>query len=296
MSAQDKEPKFETASATTDPDNSNSGPFAYIVTAICLGGTLMLGVLGAGCTSVILSATASSHSANAGTSGATSPFDLNDNGATPNGNEDTGLNDLDDIFDFYNRELNDLYGNGDSTTGNDAQGRSTGNDASGSAKTTDALDYQLAPYGDEVDDCVSANAYAGTPSEVRDFVRDVVAKDKDYTKQLVGLLYEAARNEDGRGEALTKAVKVCEDASKAFTDLKLPTIEKDKDGAVGDLLGSAKGKVVERWDQMKTEVQMLNTDGDIDTKQLWRTDEDIVDATEDAGELFEDAMDRAANL
>ena len=45
MSTNDNKKPFETASATTDPDNSNSGPFAFIITGVCLAVLLGLGLL-----------------------------------------------------------------------------------------------------------------------------------------------------------------------------------------------------------------------------------------------------------
>ena len=50
MDNQNKSPKIiETASATTSPDNKNSGPFAYIITAVALAFLLVLALAGAGC-------------------------------------------------------------------------------------------------------------------------------------------------------------------------------------------------------------------------------------------------------
>lgn len=283
MDSKSNKPKFETASATTDPENSNSGPFAYVVTAVCLGGALVLGLIGAGCTSLVLSTAMQDQPSMSGdpSSSTSMPYPYGNDQSSPFGNDDTGLEDLEELFNYYGLPYGSTNGQGST---------------SGTSSSTDVLDYQLAPYGDNLDDCVGANSYAGTPAEVREFVRGVVQSDKDYTKEVVNLMYDAARNEDARTDSLTKAAEKCAEASKAFSELEVPKVEKDKDGTVGDLLGSAKSKVVERWNQMKDELELINTTDEIDNKKLWRLDEDVVDATEDAGDLLEDAMDRAASL
>ena len=96
MSADDKKP-FETASATTDPDNSNSGPFAYIITGVCVGALLLFGVLCSSCASIAISAAASTA---ASPSGAYGGYD-----DTPYP-DDFGLEDLEDLFDYYDEQGN----------------------------------------------------------------------------------------------------------------------------------------------------------------------------------------------
>lgn len=275
----DKDQLFETASATTDPDNANSGSKAYIIVAVCLGVMLLLGLLTAGCVSMVI-ATAVSESSMGGNPLTSSPLTQDDSSPLPFSNDMSDLDELENLLKQYEQEL----------------GTGSNSSTSSEATTTDALDFDLAPYGTSIDKSVSASSYAGTPTEVRDFVRGLVSKDADYTKQVTDLMDAAALNEEARSENLGKAEAVCDEAAKALGDMALPTVKKDKDGKVVDLLGSAKQEALERWQNIKEEITILKTSGDVDTRKLWRVDDDIVDATSDAADLLTDAMTQAAKL
>ena len=284
----DKDQKFETASATTDPDNANSGPTAYIIVAIALGVILIGGLLTAGCVSFVVFGAINNHAE------AQNPFATLPNGTgqtTPLPFEDDSgdLDSLEDLFDQYERE----FGTGSGGTSND-QGRSS----TSATDAVSALEFDLAPYGQNIDNAVSASSYAGTSTAVRDFVRGLVGKDSEYTKQVVSLMrtYAAATSDKKDSEDLTKAIGICDEAIKTFEGLELPKIDKDSNGAVADLFGSAKSESAERWKQIKAELELLNTKDNIDTRKLWRIDDEIVDATDDAAELLMDAMERSTKL
>lgn len=282
MNNNDETPRIiETASATTSPDNSNSGSFAYVLTAITVGAILVLSLIGAGCASIVLSTAANDLSNSSSNSSVSSPFDE--------------WEDLynDEDFDINNMDFDDLFNNyTNGFTDND-------NREGGNSKTTtvaEALDFSLAPYGNVLDDEVSASSYAGTPAEVRDFVRNVVSVDKDYANRIVSLLDTAALKEDERMTKIQEAVALCGEAKNAINGIEVPQVPNDADGAVHDSLGTAKTEVVRRWEYMEAEITMLNTTESIRTSRLWDADEDVLEATEDAGNMLEDAMDQASSL
>lgn len=282
MNNNDETPRIiETASATTSPDNSNSGSFAYVLTAITVGAILVLSLIGAGCASIVLSTAANDLSNSSSNSSVSSPFDE--------------WEDLynDEDFDINNMDFDDLFNNyTNGFTDND-------NREGGNSKTTtvaEALNFSLAPYGNVLDDEVSASSYAGTPAEVRDFVRNVVSVDKDYANRIVSLLDIAALKEDERMAKIQEAVALCGEAKNAINGIEVPQVPNDADGAVHDSLGTAKTEVVRRWEYMEAEITMLNTTESIRTSRLWDADEDVLEATEDAGNMLEDAMDQASSL
>lgn len=282
MSNNDESPRIiETASATTSPDNSNSGSFAYVLTAVTLGVVLVLSLIGAGCASVVLSSMAKEEtSSSSNENGFSSPFDDWDDQYT------------DDDFDINNMDFNDLLN--DYTNGFPNSGNKDG----GNSKTTtagEALDFSLAPYGNVLDDEVSASSYAGAPAEVRDFVRNIVSVDKDYSNRLVTLLDAAALKEDERMAKIQEAVTLCGEAKNAVNGVEIPQVANDANGAVRDALGAAKSEAVRRWELMETEISMLNTTESIRTNRLWDADDDVLAATEGAGDMLEEAMGLASN-
>ncbi len=274
MSTNDGKKPFETASATTDPDNSNSGPFAFIITGVCLTVLLGLGLLASGIVSIALASAGSA---------------ISNNHASPSMplDEDFGLDDLDDFLNqYYPQDNSHDTGNGTSPQQN----------SSSMVTVDEALDFDLAPYGACIDDEVSASAYAGVPEEVRSYVRAVISADRDHTQKVVAALNEAALNEKSCEAKVKEAIELCDVGAQAINDVALPSLKSDEGGAVADALGSAKTKAVERWNQMGRELRLLDTKDKIETRKLWNYDEDVADATEEAGDLIEDAMDKAANL
>ena len=273
----DKKKHFETASATTDPDNQNSGSFAYVITGICVAALIAVGVLGVGCTSLVVSSALNANSGAPSSGGFMSedlPFD----------------EDLQDLENFLEQ-----YGDPGATspTGSGSRPDST---QSTSVEVGEALGFELSLYGECIDDEVSASSYAGTPDTVRQFVRDLVGKDRDYTQKATTLVNDAARNEDTRNAKIKEAVALCEEASKTLGSLELPKVDKDEKGEVGDALGSAKSKAQERWDQMRRELSLLDTTDKVQTRKLWNYDDDVLEATEEAGSILEEAMATAAQL
>lgn len=263
----------ETASATTSPDNSNSGPFAYIITGVVIGLLLLFSFGIAGCTSLILNTVVKDQYENGYSSNETT-WDFDDY-------EDLDYENMDyeDWLEFYE---NEIYGT-DSSHGDDA------------ATVEDVLDYSIAPYGSCIESELSASAYAGAKSDVRDYVRAFVSADEEKTNHLVSLLNEAALDEDVRSERIEEAVAFCDETKAFFESYDLPTFEGDDKGVVRDLLGSAKGSAAARWENFGEELKLLTTTDEVDTTKLWNYDAEAETATEEAAEYIADAMETSAS-
>ncbi len=271
----------ETASATTSSENNkNSGPFAYIITAVVFVVVLLSTFGMASCTVAIVAAAADAGTTH-GTGGVSVPHNQFDD--TQNF-EDF---DLDEFLKQYEQE----YGNGN--TGGSSSSSQQNN--KGTVSVSEALDFDIAPYSINVDQEVSASAYAGTPNEVRDFVRKVVSTDKEQNEAVVNALYDAALDEKAQTQKIGEAIAKCDEAKKAIEALEIPAIANDKDEAVKNALETAKAEVSKRWDALHEELGLLNTTESISTRRLWEADDAVVQSTEKAGELLVTAMEQSAN-
>lgn len=262
----------ETASATTSSDNANSGPFAFIVAGISFALVLVLSLGTAGCVSYALTMAADGYASGYGY--ADDPL-----------YDDYDFDDMDfDDMDFD--EFMEQYYNGIPDEGS-TSGAQPGNATS--ATVEEALGFDIAPYGTTVGDEVSASSYAGVPDDVRSYVRGLIALDADYTTKLKSCLNAAAGDEGERAQKLEEAVTLCQEASKALEGLDLPSLEEDSEGEAKDLLGTAKAQAAKRWDCLAEEMGLLQNE-EVDTERLWEVDDEVIDATEEAGDLLEDAM------
>lgn len=275
MSKEDtKSEVVESASATTSPDNSNSGPFAYIIIGVTLAIVLVLSLIGAGCTSTIITAAAQHYT------------------STSTYSHDPYSDMLDDLYDDDSlsfEEWLDRY-----SYGMDGYGGPS-NEGPVTVSVGDALDYDLSAYSLNIDQKVSASAYAGTPDAVRDFVRTLLSVDADCTNRLAACLNVAATDEAARADKLNEAKAICDEAHNAINDLALPELENDSNGEVKDLLGTAKDHAIKRWDSLREELDLLSAT-EVDKSKLWELDNQVTAATTDAGTQLENAMSRAASL
>ena len=284
MRTEDTTPRIiETASATTSPDNSNSGPFAYIITAITIGALLLLSAAMGGLCSAIISAAAES-STYAGSSHGSSTLPFGDHGYTDPFLDDFGNMDFEQFLNDYGNG----HGNSQSTSPNN-------NSNSGTATVGEVLDFSIAPYGSTINDYVSASAYAGVPSEVRDFVRSVVSTDRDYATKVATALDGAATNEDERAARIDEALSLCDEAKGALEGIGIPEVSGENGTAVKDKLGTAKTESAHRWELMKSEISMLKDTDTVNTQRLWKVDDDVMNSTEKAGDLLVEAMEASTD-
>jgi hypothetical protein len=287
LNDENNEPKVvESASATTSRDNENSGPFAYIITAVALGVLLLFSVVGAGCMSIIFTSAAVYRGD--GTSGTYGTM-------SPDYNRDL---DFDDYFDDELEEILERYADPTRTHGtmDSSKDKDKGENASGSendAAVSDVLDFNIAPYEPSIEAGVSATSYAGVPEEVHTFVRSVVTTDSTNTKELVVYLDNAAKMEDVRAEKIAAAKQLCSSAKASLGAFEVPSADVIG-GDAAEKLSVALGKAQERWNLLEQEIALLDTTGKVDTKKLWELDEQVLQATEDAADKLEDAMYTAA--
>lgn len=266
---------IETASATTSPDNSNSGSFAYILAGVVSFVVIVASIaMGVGLSTVIaLAANDASHQS------------INTMSYINDYDDYNNMQDFNELFDYYN--MNEFNGGNGYGTGNSHQ------NATGSADVADVLDFSLAPYNANIDGELSASSYAGAPNDLRDFVRSFVAIDDDYTNQVVTLLHEAARSESARVDNIKGALTLCDDAAKAFNELQIPELSKSND-QVATSLELAKTAAASRWTALHDELALLDTTEQVDTKTLWELDDKVYDATTQAATYLAEAMEHAA--
>lgn len=277
MSEQEKPKVIETASATTSSEDNQSGPFAYVITAVVVVAVVLCALIGGGCTAAIV-ATSSAwdelSSTRGGYSG-TLPYDLEDI-------ED--IDDVDDILDWYVNDQN-------RTISDSPNAKDTSN--SRSCTLDEALEFDLAPYTLYIDSYVSASAYAGSSTGAYEFVREVISTDSEYFQEVMSALNDAARADGKEHEHLTEAIEACDKAKEAINAIALPA--STGEGTVNDALGTAKTQSADRWDAVKRELEFLDTDQEIRKSDLWDLDDDVVKATEKAGELLTEALETSAS-
>lgn len=275
---------IETASATTSSDNSNSGPFAYIIAGITLGVAILLALLASGCVSLVLATTTDQSTGGVG-QGYAYP-DYQGYPSYPNG--------YDSYDNYYDQELEELleqfYGGQTGSPQTDQ-----GHDKAGTASVKEALGYDLAVYGTTIDSEVSASSYAGIPSSARTFVRDVLAKDDEYTSQVVRFLQDAEFDEAKMAEHLKEVKDACSGAKEAISAIEIPAIDNDEQGTAKDALGTAKDEAIHRWEQIEAEIDLLSSGSEVEKSKLWEVDDKVAEKTESAAVMFMDAMESIAS-
>lgn len=269
---------IETASATTSHDNSNSGPFAYVITAVVLVLSIIMSLAASGCISYAIATAA--HEYSNGRPGTQLP-DIDDF---------DNLEDLDELLERYYGDSNPTSSDRNTTTDH---GSNAGSSGSSTTSVGDALDFDLAAYGQSIDSMVSASSYAGTPAEVRDFVRDLVSKDRTFADAVCASLNSAALDEGARAGKISEAKDKCAEAAKALDGVSIPAVAGDDDGKVKDALGTAKSNAVRRWELMANEIELLQGES-VNTKALWDVDGHVLQATEDAANNLTEAMSLSA--
>ncbi len=269
-----KERVVETASATTSSDNSNSGPFAYIITAVAVG-LLVVGTLAIGACTSAIATTALSRTTQSTTTLPNSQYD------TLPYDDFTMPQDLNEDWEQWLEEYENMYGDANS---------SNTDQRTGAASVQDVLGFSLAPYGSTIDAELSASDYAGVSNELRDYVRGFVKADKDYTSNVCTCLNEAARDEEARSERIKAALTTCEEAKEHFSSLEVFDVKDGDAESSKENLTFAKEAAVERWTELYNELALLNTTDDVNTVRLWSYDEDVYDATEEAAKYLAQAM------
>ena len=276
---------IETASATTSPDNENSGKFAYVVTGITIAALLLFALLGgiimAAVAGIMVSSGAVGEITN-NTGGPQNLFDLDDES-------------FEDYLDqYYEDLLNDFDENGTDEKDEDKDEDKDEHAGGKSVSVSDALDFDLAPYLVSLNSEVPASSYAGTPQEVRDFVRQMMSTDTQNTDAVRAALNAAASDTENQQAHIEEARAACTAGRDALNALEVPVFENVEDGSVRDLLGEAKGEAARRFDLTEAEIALLATDGKVDTSRLWAADDKVVESCESAADKVLEAMSAAS--
>lgn len=261
---------IETASATTSPDNANSGSFAYVLFGITFAAMLVLSLIGAGIGSVILGIAAQTA----------------DDAPYEEGMPDD-MSGYDDFEEFFDQYYDDIVSDDPSADEQEEESTHPSEDAT----VADALDFDLAPYLGGLEGQVPASAYANTPASVRDFVRQVVSCDSDYAQRVARSLDAAARDSKDTFGKLAEVRGICDEAKAALDALEVPELEDVEDTSVRDLLGSAKGEAAHRFELISEEIDVLQDGDPVDTKRLWERDDAVVESLDKAASLIEEAME-----
>lgn len=252
---------FETASATTSPDNANSGNLAYVLTGVVLGTLVVLSLLMAPVLASVV---------------VTSALSAEDGGASD------GADELDELMER-------LMGETDGTEGISGQGQGQGSTSTEELSQSEALDLGLALYGTTVDDQVSATSYANVPDDVRTYVRALLAADRDGAATLSRQLNTAARGTDLE-DNLQAALQTAADTKAAVESLEAPDFGSDE---VNEAVARAQRATAARWDAVSAEVGLLQS-SPILSSRLEEADDEVLDATEEAAEDVTEALLTAA--
>jgi len=269
---------IETASATTSPDNANSGNFAYVIVAITCAGVLVLSLITSGIASFALAILAREPEASQGF-GTTNPEDLQD---------------YDQMQELWEEYYDDLFSEIEKDEEEDKT-KDRDEEASGDVTVEGALDFDLAAYAGGLESQVPASAYANVPTEVHDIVRSIISVDTDYSRQVARTLDSAARIKDDaeRAAKVSEAHAACDEAKAALDALEIAQLTDVEDASVRDLLGSAKGEAARRFELMADEIAVLEEGDPVDTERLWKCDGQVGEALEKASDLIIEAMETA---
>lgn len=245
----------ESASATTSPDNANSGYLAYVITVLVLVGVLFLSMGLWSCTSSLV-----------------------ESGIR------TGLGNLAEQWGQDDDSEALPYGSG----GNGSGSRGSASGSSLSAK--DALDLDLDLYSDTIGSTISASDYAGTPNSMRSYVLSLVHTDGDHNSAVVADLNAAAAADDPRGD-IESALSECD---SAIADINATEVPSDLGSEATSSAQSGKDKAVARWQAIQEELKLFDTQDEVSYSDLQKADTAVAEATADAGTELVQALTLAA--
>lgn len=279
-STQPQQQPIESASGTTSPENGSSGPFAYILTAVCLVAVIMLSVAISGCIGDIFSMAIDY---------ADITFDRVENQTMTEEELERYFDDNfdgDSFEDYFNEIFGDTYGDiYGNPFGNRTRNRKT-EDTPESYAPLDVLGLGLSLYGDTVNDLVSANAYAGADSKVKEAVRELLLSDRDATEQIIHELRAAGRDGEDFDERLGKAQDIASYMQEQLDAYELPKADDEAEGFMDSALEHLKA----RWTAIGELLDMLANEEEIDSQDLLDADTAIYNETIEAAEAFEGAL------
>lgn len=246
---------IESASATTSPDNVNSGYISYVITIMALVGILLLSMGLWSCTSSLVESGLRS-----GLGSLAQQWGEDESGSSPYGSN-----------------------GGDSSN---SRGGSTGS----SLSVSDALDLNLDLYSDTISSNISASDYAGTPNSMRSYVLSIVHTDSDHNSTVVAHLNAASASDDPRSE-VEAAITECDTAISDLNAVELPS---DLSSDISQNAQTGREKAIARWQAIQEELKLFDTQDEVSYSDLQKADNEVAEATSDAGIALVEALTSAA--
>lgn len=252
----------ESASATTSEDNQKSGNAAYFITAGALVVLIALSMGLSGCISAIANRALRDAINYSQDNGSSNGYGLgNGNGS--------------------GRQYGYGYGYGNGS----GSGSSSGSSVGSSLSVSDALNLNLSVYNVTIEDGVSASDYSGVSNEVRSYVLSIVRTDSDANAQVVNHLDAAIKADDPKTE-VEAAISVCDDTIAKLQAVEVPSFS----GSDATDAQDGKTKAVERWTNLKAELQLLDTSDEVSTSDLEKADNKVYDSTASAAEALSNTL------
>lgn len=261
---------IETASATTSPDNAQSGHMAYIIAAIAVGVLILFGMGLSGCMSLVAEIVSDDHNANQHY--VEEPF------------FDEDFDDLmNDWGDDWDTDWDDLDGDDSDSLG-------------GSYKPVEEiLGTDLGMYSATIDSLLSASSYANSQADVSSYVREVVLIDRDGTNQLATTLRNAAWIGEGMDGALDEAKEEVDETLEALRGKTLPSLSGDHASDISHDLEVGRSKAIERWETIGKELDLLSQSGHASVGEVMDLEDTAYQASEAAAEHFATALSTSSN-
>lgn len=250
---------IESASGTTSPDNSSSGPASYVIFIV---GIAVLALL----LSTVL-----------GFLAAIMPYAMQEIGSSVNGTSSSTGYSSPYSTPTSTQETNSLNGQTSSSQ---------------TLTLSEALDLNLAPYTSLVDDEVSASDYSGADSTVSQCVRDVVNADKGSATSVARDLNAAARDDSTASERINSAISTCD---QAISDLQGISVPASASSSVRASLDEGISDTEQRWTYVKEELVLLASGDDISYDDLSSFDAEVWTQTEAAGSSLTQALKTSAS-
>ena len=277
---------IESASGTTSPDNSKSGPVAYIVTIVCVVVLIAICAGTAQCVNKTINAVL--------------PrvleetmdrveIELSDPETIERIIDDEGLDadNFDDYFEQIFGEPYEDYFNIDLDGRDSGDGWDPSDDGDGyEFDSRDVLGLDLAIYDWNIDDMVSANAYAGADADVRDFVRDLVLADREATEDLIREFRRAGREGEDFNAHLEEALKIASDTRSDLSAMELPDTNEETEELLNEAVEHAKA----RWAAIGELIETLFGNDTVSDQDLEALDDTIYYETRNAAQALEDAL------
>lgn len=258
-------PVVESASATTSEDNQRSGNAAYFITAGALVVLIALSLGLSGCISALASHALRDVISYSQDNGSTNGYGLgNGNGSGQEYGYGYG------------------YGNG--------SGSGSGSSLGSSLSVSEALNLNLSVYSETIEDGVSASAYSGVTNEVRSYVLSIVRADSDANAEVVNHLDAAIKADDPKAE-VEAAISVCDDTIAKLQAVEVPSLSGNEASDAQD----GKTKAIERWSNLKAELQLLDTSDQVSTSDLQKADNKVYNSTADAADALTSTLSDSAS-